>query len=90
MLVIKWVQQKERAITMRKVFSETSYEPSTDAYSAPEFSSAFLIRIMSDTAFAVSLFIIGGIIFLQLILIRLIGIKDNSVFEKHNGLFMIA
>lgn len=75
---------------MRKVFSETSYEPSTDAYSAPEFSSAFLIRIMSDTAKAVSLFIIGGIIFLQLILIRLIGIKENSVFEKHNGLCMTA
>ncbi|HBJ10553.1 MAG TPA: hypothetical protein DDY61_02380 [Ruminococcaceae bacterium] len=88
--MIKWVQQKERTITMRKVFSETSYEPSTDAYSAPEFSSAFLIRIMSDTAFAVSLFIISVIIFLQLILIRLIGIKENSVFEKHNGLCMTA
>lgn len=75
---------------MRKVFSETSYEPSTDAYSAPEFSSAFLIRIMSDTAFAVSLFIISVIISLQLILIRLIGIKENSVFEKHNGLCMTA
>ena len=73
---------------MRVSFMTKSYEQSTDANTAPEFSSASLIRLNEGTVVnTVSLFVINAIIFLQLI-IRAIGIskyinmKSKTTFCK--------
>ena len=66
----------------------TSYEPSTDANTAPEFSSASLIGITEGTVVStVSLFVINAIIFLQLIIIRLIGISKH-IYMKSKTAFV--
>ena len=63
---------------MRVSFMAKSYEQSTDANTAPEFSSASLIRLNEGTVVnTVSLFVISAIIFLQLIIIRAIGILKH-------------
>lgn len=60
--------------------SKSSYTKSTDAACAPEFSSAFDMRFISDTAVcAVSLFIISVIIRLQLVINLIIGKKIMRV-----------
>lgn len=57
-------------------FMTKSYEQSTDANTAPEFSSVSVIRIMKGTVVnTVSLFVISAVIFLQLIIIKAVGIS---------------
>lgn len=61
---------------MNVSFMTKAYEPSTDANTAPAFSSASVIRIIKDTVVStVSLFVINAIIFLNLIIIRAMGIS---------------
>ncbi len=73
---------------MRVSFMTKSYEQSTDANTAPEFSSASLIGITEGTVVStVSLFVINAIIFLQLIIIRLIGISKH-IYMKSKTAFV--
>lgn len=73
---------------MRVSFMTKSYEQSTDANTAPEFSSASLIRLNEGTVVnTVSLFVISAIIFLQLIIIRLIGISKH-IYMKSKTAFV--
>ncbi len=63
--------------------SKSSYTKSTDAACAPAFSSAFNMHFISDTAVcAVSLFIISIIIRLQVVLGRLIRVKNNACMKS--------
>ena len=67
---------------MRVSFMTKSYEQSTDANTAPEFSSASLIRLNT-----VSLFVISAIIFLQLIIIRAIGILKHINMKSKTAFY---
>ena len=80
--------KKKGRRTMRVSSMSTSYEPSTDANTAPEFSSASLIGITEGTVVStVSLFVINAIIFLQLIIMRLIGISKH-IYMKSKTAFV--
>ena len=72
---------------MRVSFMTKSYKQSTDANTAPEFSSASLIRLIAGTVVnTVSVFIISAIIFLQLIIIRALGISEY-IYRKSKTAF---
>ena len=69
-------------------FMTKSYEQSTDANTAPEFSSVSVIRIMKGTVVnTVSLFVISAIIFLQLIIIRAIGISKHINMKSKTAFY---
>ena len=69
-------------------FMTKSYEQSTDANTAPEFSSVSVIRIMKGTVVnTVSLFVISAIIFLQLIIIRAIGILKHINMKSKTAFY---
>ena len=73
---------------MRVSFMTKSYEQSTDANTAPEFSSAALIRLNEGTVVnTVSLFVISAIIFLQLIIIRAIGISKHINMKSKTAFY---
>lgn len=73
---------------MRVSFMTKSYEQSTDANTAPEFSSASLIRFNEGTVVnTVSLFVISAIIFLQLIMIRAIGISKHINMKSKTAFY---
>ena len=73
---------------MRVSFMTKSYEQSTDANTAPEFSSAYLIRLNEGSVFnTVSLFLISAIIFLQLIIIRAIGILKHINMKSKTAFY---
>lgn len=73
---------------MRVSFMAKSYEQSTDANTAPEFSSVSLIRLNEGTVVnTVSLFVISAIIFLQLIIIRAIGILKHINMKSKTAFY---
>ena len=73
---------------MRVSFMTKSYEQSTDANTAPEFSSVSLIRLNEGTVVnTVSLFVISAIIFLQLIIIRAIGISKHINMKSKTAFY---
>ena len=73
---------------MRVSFMTKSYKQSTDAKTAPEFSSASLIRLNEGTVVnTVSLFVISAIIFLQLIIIRAIGISKHINMKSKTAFY---
>lgn len=73
---------------MRVSFMTKSYEQSTDANTAPEFSSVSLIRLNEGTVVnTVSLFVISAIIFLQLIIIRAIGILKHINMKSKTAFY---
>ena len=62
-----------------------SYEPSTDAFNAPEFSSALVIAFFADTVNAVSVFAINAVIILHLSVIsviRIINVMRNKIMKS--------
>ena len=73
---------------MRVSFMTKSYKQSTDANTTPEFSSASLIRLNEGTVVnTVSLFVISAIIFLQLIIIRAIGISKHINMKSKTAFY---